>query len=563
MHCSILSLIIAATSGYNVHVPRLMPTVLPRSQRPALIAEQPAVEDMSYRDLQSACKARGLGAKGSTDELRSRLLGAIGVAPASEPATAPTETAAVADSFDDFFSEMYADLTPDASTPPGSAFSLDPLEPDQRNAADLHWLDEIASSEAGPHAELRAEILSASRARKHRQVLAMLGKWRRLRAGADAAVYAAGLMACEDGGAWDVAAALLNELQAAGLAPSAAQYEMAMQACDKAKRWAECLSLLERLRADGLRPSARSFEASIRVCSKAGQHGMVETLWAQLRAETRPVDESGAARQPLLPSTFTYNTLMRSLAEAGGKGAGRAGHAARTASARRVLEAFDEAVDLGVPPDLASFKHALRASDLAGDWRRALRLLEGMVAAGLKPDQLVYGNVMNACARNGHTQTVLRLKREMGAAGLAPNSFCYNAVVSAAARGRDHRLAVSTMEEMEVEAEARGDALLRPTIQTYSAVLRVCAANGQGRTAQQLLGKMREADFAPTAWHYGAAIEACSRSARPGSARQVMGLMKTMQSYAGGKSPLRFSHSDSFPATSLGEVCPRRRAPSQ
>ena len=68
---------------------------------------------------------------------------------------------------------------------------------------------------------------------------------------------------------------------------------------------------------------------------------------------------------------------------------------------------------LGLALDLSSYKHALRACDLAGEWRRALNLLKSMREEGLPPDTLVYGNVMNACARNGRAQTVLQLSKKL------------------------------------------------------------------------------------------------------------------------------------------------------
>ena len=69
---------------------------------------------------------------------------------------------------------------------------------------------------------------------------------------------------------------------------------------------------------------------------------------------------------PLRPTAFTYNVLMRALAECGGKKSG----AKRSESAGRVLMAFDEAASLGLEMDISGYKHALRACDLRGDWRK-------------------------------------------------------------------------------------------------------------------------------------------------------------------------------------------------
>jgi hypothetical protein len=148
------------------------------------------------------------------------------------------------------------------------------------------------------------------------------------------AVYRAALLACEFEGDWQLAAELINELEAHGVPLETAHFDMALRACDRASRWQEALALFERLSSNlGLRPSARSFECVLRTCAKGKQSGIVLKLWDMLRDEQQ--------RQPPLSVTpFTYNVLMRALAEHGNKGAGAT---RREDSSRRVVEAFNEA----------------------------------------------------------------------------------------------------------------------------------------------------------------------------------------------------------------------------
>ena len=390
-----------------------------------------------------------------------------------------------------------------------------PKEGRRERAAPRAWPDTYS----GPHGDLRRDLLGASARGDHGNVLTLLSEWRASEAApVDEQVYHSGLKACELMGNWAVAASLINELEESGSDLHANHFDMALRACDRHARWQEALALLDRMQRLGLRPTTRTLECAMRTCAKAKQHPMVHSLWDLMREETQ-------ASPPLVPTTFTYNVLMRALAESGmGKGVP---HPKRKESASAVLKAFHEATETGIELDESAYKHALRASDISGDHNGALGLLQMMRERGLPLDVLVYGNVMNACARNGRAQTVMQLLAQMRADGLQPNSFCYNAAIGAASRADRPRQAFDLMEEMEQEAVRLNDMSVGPTTHTFTAVLRSCAASAQWRTAQQLLGKMIKGGHEPTAYHYGSVIEACSRAGEVG---KVMGFMKDMQS---------------------------------
>ena len=121
---------------------------------------------------------------------------------------------------------------------------------------------------------------------------------------------------CERSGAWETAATLINRLEESGFELTADHFDAALRACDRQARWQEALGLFDRMNRMGLRPTARSFECAIRTAAKAKQMSIVDTLWDSLRKEIR-------ASPPLVASPFTYNVLMRALAEGGGKTAGK------------------------------------------------------------------------------------------------------------------------------------------------------------------------------------------------------------------------------------------------
>ena len=124
-----------------------------------------------------------------------------------------------------------------------------------------------------------------------------------------APLYRSALRATAEEGAWQVAAALLNDLETAEIPASTELYELAIRACDQRKKWQEAVALLERMEQRNVPLSCRAFEAAIRACAKGGAHDMVQLLWGRLRNQTV------YGEQPLLPTAITFTVLMRALTE--------------------------------------------------------------------------------------------------------------------------------------------------------------------------------------------------------------------------------------------------------
>ena len=150
-----------------------------------------------------------------------------------------------------------------------------------------------------------------------------------------------------------------------------------------------------------------------------------------------------------------------------------------------MLEALREAELAHLDLDGDSYKHVLRACDLLGDWELATSTLERASDAGYAPDVLSYANAMSACARNGKHHLTLRLLAEMRNSGLQPNSFCFNSALLACAKADRMGQAMGILSEMEAPGSA-----VPPTTHSYSALLRSCAINGDGRHALQLIEAM-------------------------------------------------------------------------
>merc|ERR1711938_278624 len=83
--------------------------------------------------------------------------------------------------------------------------------------------------------------------------------------------YNAAISACEKGGQWERALALLDAMQAAGVAPDTITYSAAISACEKGGQWERALALLDEMQAAGVAPNTITYNATISACEKGGQ----------------------------------------------------------------------------------------------------------------------------------------------------------------------------------------------------------------------------------------------------------------------------------------------------
>ena len=163
------------------------------------------------------------------------------------------------------------------------------------------------------NAGLRGAIYARCRNNELKEVMRMVNKWQAKGAPVEDGVYSAGLLACERLGNWEKAATFLNLLEEYGYELVSEHFDAALRACDRHSRWQEALGLFDRMRKLGVRPSSRSFECTMRTAAKARQPSIVNMLWCEYKAELKREVE------PLIPSSFTYNVIMRALAEDAGK----------------------------------------------------------------------------------------------------------------------------------------------------------------------------------------------------------------------------------------------------
>jgi pentatricopeptide repeat protein len=111
--------------------------------------------------------------------------------------------------------------------------------------------------------------------------------------------FSAAISACEKGGQWQRALALLDEMRAKGVAPDVISFSAAISACEKGGQWQRALALLEEMRAKGVAPDVIAFSAAISACAHANQPERAMRLWDEL---------------PLVPNAVCFNAILDAVA---------------------------------------------------------------------------------------------------------------------------------------------------------------------------------------------------------------------------------------------------------
>ena len=99
-------------------------------------------------------------------------------------------------------------------------------------------------------------------------------------------------------------------------------------------------------------------------------------------------------------------------------------------TASRAVDIFQEAMDLGVQPDVYLFNTVIAKLAKARRSDEAFKLFEEMKLSGLQPSAVTYGTIINACCRVGKSEQAEALLDEMEAiSGGPPRIAPYNTLI--------------------------------------------------------------------------------------------------------------------------------------
>ncbi len=173
--------------------------------------------------------------------------------------------------------------------------------------------------------------------------------------------YTAAMRAAAEGGRWEAALAVWDDMVAAGCKPTGHAYSAAISACAAGGRWRRAVALFDEMLAWGVRPDVVSCTALVAALGADGQWERAERVVAWMGANE------------VRPNVRTYTALVAALA------AGR-----RFERAGEVIAAMRAgALGPGLEPNAYTYSALLKGLGDAGDWRGAEALFGELEAEAL------------------------------------------------------------------------------------------------------------------------------------------------------------------------------------
>ncbi|CAE6909993.1 unnamed protein product [Symbiodinium sp. CCMP2592] len=214
----------------------------------------------------------------------------------------------------------------------------------------------------------------------------------------DAALYSAGISACEKGGQWQKALDLLAEMPESGVTPNIISYNAAISACAGCARWQRASALFDAACAAGPTPTVVSYSAILSACQQPAKwQCAVGTFW-RCKSESEPDIIAG-------------NSLVAAL-EGG----------ARWSEALQVLGSLASA---GLLLDRFGANAALSAAAKASTWQKSLCLFRFMnqrpIHRKMIPDHVTHSALIKALEGGGLWHLAWALLGSMRSSGLRPN----------------------------------------------------------------------------------------------------------------------------------------------
>ncbi|CAJ1339702.1 unnamed protein product, partial [Effrenium voratum] len=202
--------------------------------------------------------------------------------------------------------------------------------------------------------------------------------------GRDVIAWSAGISACEKaGGRWQVALALLSQIESSGLELSSISVGAAISACEKAGQWQAACAVLDGFLLRALQLDTVPFSAAIAATARSAQ-------WRAAQQLLREMD-----RRVLCKDTVACTAAISCFAAAG-----------HWAEALEVLAAMDA-------PDIFTFSSALSACHLAGRWAEARSLLRQIDGRRLHADGMHVGCFLGAVQRATGAKAAFRELRRL------------------------------------------------------------------------------------------------------------------------------------------------------
>ena len=321
----------------------------------------------------------------------------------------------------------------------------------------------------------------------------------------DAGAYAAALMACRSGAAWQTALAILQEAGSARVQPDTVCRNAAVSAITRATElskalmtsdlagevanfnslimslrhvptsWQNLFHVLEQMQHQKISADVGTLKAAASICGKA-RPDLVLGLWRQLQL------------QRVQPDIVAVNMLVASLEKI---------HHWQAA-----LHQLDLCGRTGLKPELITYNAVISACSKAMRWATAVELAAMMASAALMPDEITTSSLITACSRG---RWLLALQLLASSRGRSPNLIAVHSAVTAC------DTAGQWMWSLHVLADASA-MRLRPDTLLLGAVLSSFEKAQQWTLSLALLSQMASDGVSPDVALLTSAISACAKA---------------------------------------------------
>ncbi|KAG8098809.1 hypothetical protein GUJ93_ZPchr0013g37425 [Zizania palustris] len=274
----------------------------------------------------------------------------------------------------------------------------------------------------------------------------------------------------------------------------------------------EARELLDQMKAAGVAPTGATYNTVLAACARAIDPSIPFDVLLGLFAEMRH-DPSPSVR----PDLTTYNTLL-------------------AAAALRFLSDQSEMLlrtmlEAGISPDPASYRHIVDAFASAGNLSRVAELFAEMAATGHTPYPSAYLGLMEAHTRVGATAEAVAVLRQMQADGCAPTAAAYRVLLDLYGRQGRFDGVRELFREMRTSVP--------PDTATYNVLFRVFGDGGFFKEVVELFHGMLRAGVKPDIDTCENVMVACGRGGLHEDAREVLdyitreGMVPTAKAYTG------------------------------
>ncbi|CAM8978296.1 unnamed protein product [Rhodiola kirilowii] len=191
------------------------------------------------------------------------------------------------------------------------------------------------------------------------------------------------------------------------------------------------------------------------------------------------------------PKVLTCNMLLNSLV--------------KDTSSHSILfsrKVFDDAVKLGVVPDVSSFNILIYGYCLESRFKEARDVLRLMASFEVQPDNVTYNTILDALFKKGKLNEATDILRDMKDRGLSPNRITFNILVSGYCK-------MGQLNEVEKLIELMTMNGLLPDVWTYNMLITGMCKEKRIREALKLRGEMESFELLPDVVTYNILINGC------------------------------------------------------